>query len=71
MGRHPAEWGATSQYRLVATAAWKPNRVINLSIFAGMEFSGKLKLKNALDEVVGESDYDPAAIFGGTFVFRF
>ena len=56
---------------LGATATWEPNRIINLSLFAGMEFSGKLKLKNALDEVVGETDYDPAAIFGGTFVFRF
>ena len=70
-GTTPGGVGRDQSIPLLATAAWKPNRVINLSIFAGMEFSGKLKLKNALDEVVGETDYDPTAIFGGTFVFRF
>ena len=70
-GTTPGGVGRDQSIPLVATVNWEPNRIINLSLFAGMEFSGKLKLKNALDEVVGESDYDPTAIFGGTFVFRF
>ena len=70
-GTTPGGVGRDQSIPLVATVNWEPNRIINLSIFAGVEFSGKLKLKNALDEVVGESSYDPAAIFGGTFVFRF
>ena len=45
--------------------------MVNLSVFAGMEFNGKLKLKNALNELVEESSYDPAAIFGATFELRF
>ena len=70
-GTTPGGVGRDQSIPLVATANWQPNRIVNLSIFAGMEFSGKLKLKNALDEVVGESSYNPAAIYGATFEFRF
>lgn len=56
---------------LLATAKWAPNKVIGLSVFAGIELGGELRVKNALDEVVGKSDYDPAAIFGATFELRF
>ena len=63
--------GRDQSIPLVFRADLKPNKMIRLAVFAGIEFAGKLKLKNALDIVVEESEYDPAAIFGGTFEFRF
>ena len=56
---------------LVFMASLKPNRKLNLSVFAGVEFGGELKLKDSLGEVVEESDYDPAPVFGVTFDVRF
>jgi hypothetical protein len=44
---------------------------VSLSIFTGAELNGKLKLKNEFGEVVDESSYDPTAIFGVSFGFRF
>ena len=70
-GSTPGGVGRDQSMPIVATATWNPNRMVNLSVFAGMEFNGKLKLKNALDELVEESSYDPAAIFGATFELRF
>jgi len=63
--------GRDQSIPLVFRADLKPNKMISLSFFAGIEFAGKLKLKNTLDVVVEESEYDPSAIFGGTFEFRF
>jgi hypothetical protein len=70
-GPIPGGVGRDQSIPLVAMARWDPNPVIGLSIFAGMEFSGKLKLKNALDEVLEESSYDPAPVFGATFELNF
>ncbi len=56
---------------MVASAAWHPNPTVNLSVFAGIELNGKLKLKNAQGELLEESSYDPAPIFGATFALRF
>jgi hypothetical protein len=44
---------------------------IDLAVFAGIEFAGKLKLKDSMGNVVEESKYDPALLFGATFEFRF
>lgn len=63
--------GRDQSFPLMLNATLTPNSKINLSIFAGLEFGGKLKLKDAQDIVVEESKYDPAPIFGGTFEFRF
>jgi hypothetical protein len=70
-GTAPGGVGRDRSIPLVAMANWSPNKVIGLSVFAGIELNGELRLKNALDEVVGKSDYDPAAVFGGTFELRF
>jgi len=70
-GPTPGGVGRDQSMPLVATVNWSPNKVVGLSLFAGMEFSGKLKLKNAMDELVAESKYDPAPMFGGTFQLRF
>jgi hypothetical protein len=70
-GPTPGGIGRDKSMPIVATATWDPNRIFSMSVFAGMEFNGKLKLKNALDELVEKSSYDPAAIFGATFELRF
>ena len=56
---------------LVFSANLTPSKKIDLSVFAGVQFSGKIKLKDAMDEVVDETKYDPAMLFGATFEFRF
>jgi hypothetical protein len=63
--------GRDKSIPMVFSADLTPDKKIRLSVFAGIEFAGKLKLKNALDITVDESKYDPAAIFGATFEFRF
>ena len=63
--------GRDQSIPLVFRADLKPNKMIKLAVFAGIEFAGKLKLKDTSDIVVEESEYDPAAIFGGTFELRF
>ena len=63
--------GRDQSFPLVFRADLTPNRKISLAVFAGLEFGGKLKLKNALNVIVDESKYELAPIFGGTFEFRF
>ena len=63
--------GRDQSIPLVFRADLKPNDVLNLTFFAGLQFFGKLKLKNALDQVVDESDYDPPLIVGASFEFHF
>ena len=70
-GPTPGGVGRDQSIPMVATVNWKPNRVVKLSVFAGLEFNGTLKLKNARDELVDESSYDPAPLFGATIKFRF
>ena len=40
-------------------------------VFAGVEFGGELKLKNAQDVTLEESEYDPSAIFGAVLMLSF
>ncbi|MDH3923245.1 MAG: hypothetical protein OET41_01440 [Xanthomonadales bacterium] len=70
-GATPGGVGEDRSFPLVLTANWQPNPIVGLNLFAGIELGGKLKLKNEFDELLAESDYDPAAIFGGTFELRF
>jgi hypothetical protein len=70
-GPTPGGVGRDQSIPVVAMASWDPNRTVDLSVFAGIELNGKLKLKNALGESVAESSYDPAPIFGATFKLRF
>jgi len=70
-GTTPGGIGKDQSIPVVVSAAWKPNKTVKLALFGGLEFAGKLKLKNAADELVSESKYDPAAIFGATFDLRF
>jgi hypothetical protein len=63
--------GRDQSIPMVASATWGPNPTVKLSVFAGMELNGTVTLKNALDELVAESSYDPAPLFGVSFEFRF
>ena len=63
--------GRDQSLPLVFTAMLDPSPKLNLSVFAGVEIAGKLKLKDALGDVIEESSYDPAPVFGATFEFRF
>ena len=70
-GVAPGGVGRDQAIPLVMSANLAPNSKINLSVFAGLELSGKLQLKNSLGEVIEESKYDPALLAGATFEFRF
>jgi len=70
-GVAPGGVGRDQSVPLVFNASLTPSRNLNLNVFAGIEFAGKLKLKNADDVIVDESKYDPAPIFGATFQYRF
>ena len=60
----PGGVGRDQSFPLVATATMQPSQTFRLSVFAGIEFGGSLKLKDAQGRTVQEADYDPAPIFG-------
>lgn len=70
-GPAPGGVGRDQALPLVLSAVLTPDSDITLSVFAGVEFNGTLKLKNALDEIVDETGYDAAPLFGAAFEFRF
>lgn len=70
-GTTPGGIGRDQSIPVVLSTVWKPNQHVKLALFAGLEFAGKLKLKDAQDELLSESKYDPAPIYGGTFELRF
>jgi len=63
--------GRDQSLPLVFTANLAPLKNLNLSMFAGLAFSGKLKIKDATGTLVEESKYDPALMVGATFELRF
>lgn len=70
-GVAPGGIGRDQSLPLVFSAVLEPSPKLTLSVFAGVEFGGKLKLKDAAGDVIEESSYDPAAVFGATFEYRF
>jgi hypothetical protein len=70
-GPTPGGVGRDQSMPLLAAATWDPNPTVKLSVFAGIELNGKLRLKNTLGDLVDESSYDPAPLFGATFELRF
>ena len=56
---------------LVFTANLAPTKKINVSMFAGLQFAGKLKIKDSDGELLEESKYDPSLLAGVSFNFRF
>lgn len=70
-GPAPGGIGRDKSVPMVFTANLTPNKKISLSAFAGVEFAGKLRIKDAMDVTVDESKYDAALLIGATFEFRF
>ena len=70
-GVAPGGVGRDQSMPLVFMATLEPSRKFSLSVFAGVEVNGELKLKDALGDVVEETSYDPAPVFGATFDVRF
>lgn len=70
-GAAPGGVGRDQSVPLIFTAELTPGEKINFSMFAGLEFAGKLKLKDSDGVLIEESKYDPALMVGATFEFRF
>jgi hypothetical protein len=70
-GIAPGGVGRDQSLPIVFTAAMQAGKQLNFSVFAGVSLGGNLRLKDANDIVIEETDYDVAPIFGGTFEFRF
>lgn len=70
-GTTPGGVGRDKSIPVVLSARWEPNKTVNLSLFAGVELNGKLRLRNEFNETVAKTEYDPAPIFGATFALRF
>ncbi|MBT8063509.1 MAG: TonB-dependent receptor [Gammaproteobacteria bacterium] len=70
-GVAPGGIGRDQSIPLVFTACLDSSPKLGFAVFAGIEFGGKLTLKNALDETVEETDYDPAPVIGASFEFRY
>jgi hypothetical protein len=70
-GVAPGGIGRDQSIPLIFAAGLTPNKKLSLSVFAGLEFAGKLKLKDSAGVVLEESKYDLALLAGATFEFRF
>lgn len=63
--------GRDQSFPLVFLASLKPNPKFGLSVFAGLELGGKLKLSDADGERLDESSFDPAPVLGASLVVNF
>jgi hypothetical protein len=70
-GIAPGGVGRDQSIPLVFMGTLEPNKKLRFSVFAGIELNGTLKLKDSMGDVIEESDYDPAPIFGASFDVRF
>ena len=62
--------GEDSSFPVMAGATWGPPYA-QLSLYAGVEVGGELRLEDARGSTLAKSDYDPAAILGLNFRLRF
>jgi hypothetical protein len=62
--------GEDRSFPVVAGITWGPPYA-ELSLFAGAELGGELRLEDSDGNTLAESDYDPAAIVGLNFRLRF
>jgi hypothetical protein len=62
--------GEDSSFPVVAGITWGPP-FAQLSLFAGVEVGGELRLEDSRGNTLAKSDYDPAAIVGLNFLLRF
>jgi len=70
-GNTPNGIGQDKSFPLVLSTTWNPHRIVKLSVFAGAEFGGKLKLRDSEGDLITSSKYNTALIYGATAEFRF
>jgi len=70
-GAAPGGVGRDQSMPLVFMARLTPSPKLDLSVFAGIELGGTLKLKDSMGDVIDESSYELAPVFGASFQFRF
>ena len=70
-GETPNGIGRDESMPLVLSARLEPSPKVSLAVFMGVELGGTLTLMDEDGRKISESDYDPAALFGATFDFRF
>lgn len=70
-GAGPDGVGEHDSLPVVATVGWQPNPGTSVSAFAGMEYGGKLTVRDAQGRVVSRTDYDNAPVVGGQVTLRF
>lgn len=70
-GETPNGIGRDESLPLILSARLEPGPEISLAMFVGVELGGSLTLMDEGGRKITESDYDPAALFGATFNYRF
>lgn len=70
-GPTPNGIGRDEALPLVISARLEPSPKISFAVFMGVELGGSLTLMDESGKEIAKSDYDPAALFGATFDFRF
>jgi len=70
-GVAPGGVGRDQSVPFVFSGVLSLNEKISFSIFGGIQFGGNLKLKDTNGDLIEETDYDPAAVFGATFQIQF
>ena len=70
-GVAPGGLGHDQSFPLVASVNLKPNKLFNVSLFAGMNWFGQLKIEDPDGRKLQETDYDPALLVGVQFEGRF
>ncbi len=62
--------GQDKSLPLAVAASYQPNRQVELSLLAGADFAGNLRLENADGQRLESSDYDTAPFVGLLFTLR-
>ena len=70
-GETPNGIGRDESLPLAFSVRLEPSPKISLAVFMGVELGGTLTLMDEDGREISESDYDPSALFGATFDFRF
>ena len=70
-GAAPGGVGRDQSMPLVFMARLAPSPKLELSVYAGIELGGTLKLKDSMGDVIDESSYELAPVFGASFQYRF
>ena len=70
-GEAPDGIGQDKAVPIALTAAYTPNERVKISLLAGAEFAGNLRLETAQGRKISSTDYDPAAFAGAVVSVTF